>query len=1110
MIAADLYVGILPDISRFGSVLDRGLSSVGPRSGAKLGRTLGTRIEQEAARATPGRFLANPNLQRSAAQAGLRIGKTLAMGVAKQMAGTIVQRAGTALGNKLYEKAAAKLKGSRWETALKNPKILAAAGAVGLLVGRKIAQRASAEARSGIKLDGVGAKIGGQLKSGILSRGAIGGLGGIIASLIGGAVITGAKSLAEQASNFNETVSKSRNIFGSSAKSIENWSKRSATSMGLAQGAALEGAASFGNLFDQLKIGQRDSVRMSKGFLQMAADAASFNNADPSEVMDAFLAATRGEYDALQRFVPTASAAAIQAQALSMGLGKASKNQDAIRAAQIRASVAQSRYNAAVKEHGARSIEARSAQAGLITAQGSLTKAVKGGAVELSAADKVQALYALSVKDMGKAHGDFARTSGGFANQQRIMAANWQNLKVQIGQYFLPIFTRAAVYANTQGFPAFKRIVRVAGELATSAGRMGRAMLGVFSNRLGEGIDKATINLQEIADWLETHQEDMVRFFIRLGDGAIAFGRATIDLAANAVRAYGRMAGGLADFIDGAVPALQGVLTGIADIVMIFDRKAAKSIRDGAAKLGEGGKRAAEGLRKTNTSANQAADAMNAKFNPIFDEAGRKLHEVGNAEIWKAKQRDQAAKASQAIRDIGTQANGSQIKLKTWNDRTKLGSTAQAALETRIKAARERMIDQWRTGEKAGDVQAALTKRWDKGKDALYREFRQMGLSKAEAQRLTEKYGKIPKKAETKVTQPGMSTALTKTKNLDDKINDLNSKKVTVEVQVNAGLNKLNRALVKQYGRGAVKMAVASGGVLPGWSPGRDIHTFTSPTGGQLALSGGEAVMVPEWTAQHGGPKGVARENARAKQALAGGGTIGRQIQVDTRLHGSTYDYTALRNIASNVSRDAYRSAISDMGHQATSAAAKAAVAAAKAQKKAASSEGYDGPLPGGHGAAGIKAIARALGASYIAAHRDPQGGPAFDLGSSGARNDRIARALISKHSALGLRYVIHQMQIASARSSWHERAYSPITNQGDFRHVGHVHVSYDNGGILPPGLTMAYNGTGKNEVVTPAEATNGRPITILIDLGDGLTQRVEGIIDENEAFHASVRRSRG
>jgi hypothetical protein len=40
----------------------------------------------------------------------------------------------------------------------------------------------------------------------------------------------------------------------------------------------------------------------------------------------------------------------------------------------------------------------------------------------------------------------------------------------------------------------------------------------------------------------------------------------------------------------------------------------------------------------------------------------------------------------------------------------------------------------------------------------------------------------------------------------------------------------------------------ATGGVLPGHSPGVDIHTFSSPTAGTLHLSGGEAVMRPEWT----------------------------------------------------------------------------------------------------------------------------------------------------------------------------------------------------------------------------------------------------------------------
>jgi hypothetical protein len=111
-----------------------------------------------------------------------------------------------------------------------------------------------------------------------------------------------------------------------------------------------------------------------------------------------------------------------------------------------------------------------------------------------------------------------------------------------------------------------------------------------------------------------------------------------------------------------------------------------------------------------------------------------------------------------------------------------------------------------------------------------------------------------------------------------------------------------------------------------------------------------------------------------------------------------------------------------------------------------------------------IISIARRFHPSYIAGHRDPQGGPAYDIGSSGAKNNAIANALRVNHARLGLRYVISQMRISSARSGWGWRRYSPITGYGDFRHVGHVHVSYDNGGQLQPGWT--FNGTRKPERV--------------------------------------------
>ncbi|MFF9624288.1 hypothetical protein [Streptomyces griseosporeus] len=50
---------------------------------------------------------------------------------------------------------------------------------------------------------------------------------------------------------------------------------------------------------------------------------------------------------------------------------------------------------------------------------------------------------------------------------------------------------------------------------------------------------------------------------------------------------------------------------------------------------------------------------------------------------------------------------------------------------------------------------------------------------------------------------------------------------------------------------GAPKLAefkFASGGIMPGYTPGRDVHRFVSPTGGALELSGGEAIMRPEFT----------------------------------------------------------------------------------------------------------------------------------------------------------------------------------------------------------------------------------------------------------------------
>ena len=119
-----------------------------------------------------------------------------------------------------------------------------------------------------------------------------------------------------------------------------------------------------------------------------------------------------------------------------------------------------------------------------------------------------------------------------------------------------------------------------------------------------------------------------------------------------------------------------------------------------------------------------------------------------------------------------------------------------------------------------------------------------------------------------------------------------------IDTVYNNGLRSFWNDIAGNFGMNDLKLpkvptiAFASGGVMPGYSPGRDIHKFYSPTGGFLHLSGGEAIMRPEWTRKVGGPAAVARMNAAARngQAFANGGVFnGPRVQRFAK--GGTVDF---------------------------------------------------------------------------------------------------------------------------------------------------------------------------------------------------------------------------
>lgn len=190
----------------------------------------------------------------------------------------------------------------------------------------------------------------------------------------------------DSASSLNESMNKVQVVFGDTSQSIIDFSENSAKALGMSQQQALEATGTFGNLFSSMGLGQKSTVDMSTGLVQLAADLASFNNIDPSEALEKLRSGIVGETEPLRSLGVNLSAAAVTAKAMEMGLADS---------------------NGKLNE------------AALVTAR-----------------------YQLILDQTKNSQGDFARTSDGLANSTRIVKAEFENVKAQLGQALLPIITQ--------------------------------------------------------------------------------------------------------------------------------------------------------------------------------------------------------------------------------------------------------------------------------------------------------------------------------------------------------------------------------------------------------------------------------------------------------------------------------------------------------------------------------------------------------------------------------------------------------------------------------------------------------------------------------------------
>lgn len=221
----------------------------------------------------------------------------------------------------------------------------------------------------------------------------------IAAGAVAGTLALG-KALVRSASDTQEQVSKTLAVFGASGKAVDKWSRTMTTSFGISRRSALEFAGSFGALMRPAGILEGQAAKMSKSLTELAGDFASFYNASTEEALTAIKSGLVGETEPLRRFGVMLNAASIEAKAVEMGLGKVGE--------------------------------------------------------KLTSGAKMQATYALILKQSTLAQGDFARTSGGLANQQRILRASLDDTAGTFGRVLLPPLTGAVKAINTRVLPQLK------------------------------------------------------------------------------------------------------------------------------------------------------------------------------------------------------------------------------------------------------------------------------------------------------------------------------------------------------------------------------------------------------------------------------------------------------------------------------------------------------------------------------------------------------------------------------------------------------------------------------------------------------------------------------
>jgi len=199
----------------------------------------------------------------------------------------------------------------------------------------------------------------------------------------GAGLVAFSVSAVKAASNLQETSAAVGEIFGPAADQLRDFAKEAPTLLGQTQNEFLNAAKTFGIFGKAAGLAGDENVAFSKDLAILATDLASFNNTSVDTAITAIGAALRGESEPIRQFGVLLDDATLKARALELGI-----------------------YDG----------------------NGALTQQ-----------QRVLAANAEIFAQTATQQGDFARTSDGMANGVKIMAAQFDNLKLVLGDALYPV-----------------------------------------------------------------------------------------------------------------------------------------------------------------------------------------------------------------------------------------------------------------------------------------------------------------------------------------------------------------------------------------------------------------------------------------------------------------------------------------------------------------------------------------------------------------------------------------------------------------------------------------------------------------------------------------------